>query len=114
MRILWVSNHSPFQVDFGGGQRSNLIYRTLREFADVDVLIIGSRGDGRPLEELYGNGEGHLEVVQPTSRGARFPWRIVRPTAPGFVDRVAYNLGRIVTYCCLGLVFGLAGQSRAI
>src|SRR5579859_6934676 len=25
--------------------------------------------------------------------------------------RLAYNLGRIVTYCCLGLVFGLVGKA---
>jgi sulfite exporter TauE/SafE len=31
-------------------------------------------------------------------------------TAPGFVlGRIAYNLGRIVTYCLLGVVFGLVG-----
>jgi hypothetical protein len=31
-------------------------------------------------------------------------------TAPGYVlGRVAYNAGRIVTYCLLGIVFGLAG-----
>lgn len=29
----------------------------------------------------------------------------------GFLlSRVAYNLGRIVTYCCLGVLFGLLGQ----
>ena len=33
-------------------------------------------------------------------------------TAPGFLlGRLAYNLGRIVTYCGLGLVFGLVGKS---
>jgi len=32
--------------------------------------------------------------------------------APSFLlGRLAYNLGRIVTYCALGLVFGLAGKS---
>ena len=31
-------------------------------------------------------------------------------TMPGYVlGRVAYNTGRIVTYCLLGIVFGLAG-----
>ena len=28
-----------------------------------------------------------------------------------FVGRIAYNLGRIVTYCLLGLIFGLLGQT---
>jgi sulfite exporter TauE/SafE len=31
-------------------------------------------------------------------------------TTPGYVlGRVAYNVGRIITYCLLGIVFGLAG-----
>ena len=97
MRILWVSNHSPFQVDFGGGQRSNLIYRVLREIADIDVMILAPDGapDGSP-EEVYGHGEGHLEVVRPTRRGERVPWSIARPLAPRTVDRAAYNLGRSI------------------
>jgi uncharacterized protein len=33
-------------------------------------------------------------------------------TAAGFVlGRTAYNLGRIITYCVLGLIFGLIGKS---
>jgi sulfite exporter TauE/SafE len=33
-------------------------------------------------------------------------------TTPGYVlGRVAYNAGRIVTYCLLGFVFGLAGRT---
>ena len=95
MRLLWVSNHSPFQVDFGGGQRSNLIYRTLREIADIDVLIIApNRPPGQSPEEMYGQGDGRLEVVHATSRGQRLPWSLGRPVAPALVDRVAYNLGR--------------------
>jgi len=31
-------------------------------------------------------------------------------TTPGYVlGRIAYNLGRIITYCLLGILFGLAG-----
>ena len=31
---------------------------------------------------------------------------------PGFLlGRIAYNLGRVLTYCAMGLVFGLAGKS---
>jgi sulfite exporter TauE/SafE len=32
-------------------------------------------------------------------------------TASYFAGRVAYNLGRVVTYCALGLVFGLVGKT---
>jgi glycosyltransferase involved in cell wall biosynthesis len=97
MRILWISNHSPFQLDFGGGQRSNLIYRTLREIADIDVLIIAPNSDsGKTPEQLYGTGEGLLKVVRPLSRGQRFPWSLGHPLAGRTVDKVAYNVGRRV------------------
>jgi sulfite exporter TauE/SafE len=34
------------------------------------------------------------------------------PSTGAFVlGRLAYNLGRIVTYCCLGLIFGLVGRT---
>src|SRR3974390_3452966 len=33
-------------------------------------------------------------------------------TLPGFVaGRAAYNLGRVVTYCAFGLIFGLVGRT---
>jgi hypothetical protein len=45
---------------------------------------------------------GPLALALPAASGS----------APGFVaGRVAYNLGRIVTYCALGLVFGLVGRT---
>jgi hypothetical protein len=33
-------------------------------------------------------------------------------SAPGFfIERLAYNFGRVITYCALGLVFGLVGRT---
>jgi hypothetical protein len=31
-----------------------------------------------------------------------------------FAGRIAYNLGRVVTYCAMGLLFGLLGQSLSL
>lgn len=47
------------------------------------------------------------------------PLALALPHAGGrpasyFAGRVAYNLGRIVTYCLLGLVFGLLGKTLLI
>lgn len=45
---------------------------------------------------------GPLTIALPTAK----------PSFGSFVSgRLAYNLGRIVTYCCLGLLFGLAGKA---
>ena len=114
MRTLWVSNHTPFQVDFGGGQRSNLIYRTLREVSEIDVLIISPFDpDGQPAEELFGKGDGRIEAVQALKRGQRLPWKIGRPLAPELVDRVAYNLGRRhVDYAPNPVVMDVVDQMR--
>jgi glycosyltransferase involved in cell wall biosynthesis len=94
-RFLWVSNHTPFLVDFGGGQRSNLIYRTLRSIGEVDVLLICSpHAPGQTIEQTHGKPEGVIEIVEPLKRGQLPPWRYVRPCAPKLVDKIAYNFGR--------------------
>ncbi len=94
-RILWVSNHTPFLVDFGGGQRSSLIYRTLRIVGDVDVLMVcPPPSPGRTIEETLGKPEGLMEIVEPLKRGERLPWHYLRPCAPSIVDKIAYNVGR--------------------
>src|SRR5579872_4170088 len=45
---------------------------------------------------------GPLALALP--RGAKSPWGFL-------VGRLAYNSGRIVTYCLLGLIFGLVGRT---
>ncbi len=95
LHFLWVSNHTPFLVDFGGGQRSSLIYRTLRTMGTVDVLLIcGPPPEGRTVEEIHGRPDGWMELVDPLKRGELAPWRWVRAGAPVLVDKVAYNFGR--------------------
>jgi len=94
-RILWVSNHTPFLVDFGGGQRSNLIYRTLRTLGEVDVLLLcPPPPPGRTVEETLGKAEGLMEIAEPLKRGQLSPWSYLRPCAPAIIDRIAYNVGR--------------------
>ena len=81
-RILWVSDHTPFLVDFGGGQRSSLIYRTLTLMGDVDVLLIcPPPPPGRTVEQTHGKPTGLMEIVEPLKRGELLPWRYV-PTLP--------------------------------
>lgn len=95
LRILWISNHTPFRVDFGGGQRSSLIYRTLRTVGDVDVLLLcAPHTPNQTVEQTHGKPEGPMEIVKPLQRGELWPWRWIRPCAPTLVDRIAYNCGR--------------------
>jgi len=48
---------------------------------------------------------GPLALALPVSGGK---------TASFFVGRITYNLGRLITYCALGLVFGLIGKSLVL
>jgi hypothetical protein len=73
MRILWVSNHSPLHVDFGGGQRSRLIYRTLREIGEVDVLIIAPPD---PVRAAYQTGR-RLRTFTATSHSPEVLLRVL-------------------------------------
>jgi glycosyltransferase involved in cell wall biosynthesis len=94
-RFLWVSNHTPFLTDFGGGQRSSLIYRALRSLGEVDVLLqCLEHTPGNTREQTHGCPEGRMEIVQPMTRGERWPWRMIRACAPALVDKLAYNFGR--------------------
>ncbi len=94
-RILWVSNHTPFLVDFGGGQRSSLIYRALRAVGEIDVLLVcPPHSPGRTVEQTHGRPESAMEIVEPLKRGELLPWRWLRAGAPAAVDKLAYNLGR--------------------
>jgi sulfite exporter TauE/SafE len=67
-----------------------------------------------PLTALFLGLVGSLHCA-----GMCGPLALALPTgcnsAPGFVaGRLAYNLGRLVTYCALGLVFGLVGRTLVL
>jgi len=94
-RILWVSNHTPFLTDFGGGQRSSLIYRALRSIGEIDVLLVcPAHAPDRTEEQTHGKPESLMEIVEPLKRGEFLPWKLLRGLAPALVDKIAYNLGR--------------------
>jgi polysaccharide biosynthesis protein PslH len=109
-RILWISNHTPFLTDFGGGQRSKLIYRCLQSIGEIDVLLVCPPNNGvKSVRETHGEPEFEMQIVQPLNRGEYLPWRLLRVCAPSLVDKMAYNLGRrVVDYqrdCKVGAVF---------
>ena len=92
---LGKQSYAVLGTDFGGGQRSNLIYRILRSIAEIDVLVITPNPPTHDVIKIaYGESDGLVRVVKPTPRGARFPWLALRFLAPKLLDRIAYNLGR--------------------
>lgn len=55
---------------------------------------------------------GPLALALPVPQSSTSPW--LSPSAAFVLGRFSYNGGRIVTYCLLGLVFGLFGRSMAL
>jgi hypothetical protein len=55
---------------------------------------------------------GPLALALPVPRPSTSPW--LSPSAAFVLGRFSYNSGRIVTYCLLGMIFGLFGRSLAL
>jgi polysaccharide biosynthesis protein PslH len=72
MRILFITSVSPYPVTAGGNQRSNLLYRALSEFADVDLALY-SRDD---LLEVRQKLKDDFRLV------AQFPWKLAGKSFP--------------------------------
>ncbi len=74
MRILFISNLSPWPVHGGGSQRSHLVGRALEELGEVDLVLAGRGGES--TEGLH----DHFKVAgQATWRepGQRWPFRLL-------------------------------------
>jgi hypothetical protein len=66
----------------------------MRRLGEVDLVIVGHARDISEQEAPRLRAECSLQAVfDLPPRGARGPWRVIRPMAPRFVDRLAHNLG---------------------
>lgn len=72
MRILFITSVSPYPVTAGGNQRSNLLYRALSEFADVDLALY-SRDD---LPDVRQKLKDDFRLI------AQFPWKLAGMSFP--------------------------------
>lgn len=96
-RILVVTHAPPLPPTNGGHQRSNLLLRALRACGDVDLILLPrstKRYSEEELAELRRDGN-LLAFLEPHPRGARWPWSLVRPLSPSFIDSRAMRLGRV-------------------
>lgn len=96
-RILVVTHSPPWPTTTGTHQRTNLILRALRRCGHVDFALLPrsvNRYSADYLDHL--RREFNLvDFVEPFPRGAYFPWRLIRPLRPSFVDMYAARLGRV-------------------
>lgn len=94
MRILMVTNQLPHPPIAGGRQRTQLIFRALQKWGQVDLFVIGEVGS-LPEEHRVGltrrfNLVGSASALK---RGEYLPWRLIRRLRPGAVDRIAQIIG---------------------
>lgn len=96
MRILLISDCSPFPPTGGDRQRTDLIYRALSQIAATDLYLY--RNDARLAPGALQRLQADYRLVgrmTPIARGQRGPWAAIRPAAPKLVDRLAHNLGSL-------------------
>ncbi len=95
LNILLISSNSPTPPNGGDRQRTALLLRALQSFANVDVLLYRAQARIDP-QLLIGLAQqaNFIGRVEPTPRGRFGAWRLLRPLAPGPVDRLAHNFSR--------------------
>ncbi len=96
MRILLISDCSPFPPTGGDRQRTDLIYRALSQLAETDLFLY--RDAARLAPEAPQRLQADYRLVgqmTPVARGERGPWSALRPIAPKLIDRLAHNFGSL-------------------
>ena len=88
-RILFITKSPPWPTDIGGNQRANLLYRALAGSGSVDLVLVNEVSPG---EEARLRMDFNLMGVFPLRpAGACGAWRVLRPMAPEWVDRIAHH-----------------------
>lgn len=99
-RFLFITSVRPHPTNVGGYQRSNLLYRAVKNLGDVDFLYIANPNSLTPEEhEQFKRDFNMVACIRPTKRGKYPPWKLLRPLAPRLIDKIAHNFGaRAVDY----------------
>ncbi|MCU0780401.1 MAG: glycosyltransferase [Akkermansiaceae bacterium] len=100
MRILFITGSPPYPLNIGGNQLAAQRLRALSRLGEVDLFLALDEGDLPPahLDEIRRNYR-LVGLTAPALRGERGVFRILRPAAPAWVDRVAdYLANRIRDY----------------
>ena len=90
MRILFITGSPPYPTSIGSNQRSAHLYRALAQRGAVDLFLAIDEHElpEEHLAEMRKN-YGLVGISAPLRRGQRGVWRLLRPFAPGLVDRAA-------------------------
>jgi glycosyltransferase involved in cell wall biosynthesis len=91
MRVLFITSVSPYPTTVGGNQRSNLLFRALSDFADVDLVLYTRDG----LEDVRPKLKSDFNLVAQIPwklAGQRFPFAPFYKFHPAAVQKVASTI----------------------
>ncbi|MBE9062329.1 glycosyltransferase family 4 protein [cf. Phormidesmis sp. LEGE 11477] len=91
LRFLLVSPTYACKPVTGAGQRTSLIFNTLKTLGSVDVLLVGDVKYEK--FKAFFLGANALHIAKPGARSELGIWRFLRPLSPGRVDAIAIRLG---------------------
>jgi glycosyltransferase involved in cell wall biosynthesis len=94
LRILFITDGSPWPLYLGVNQRTHLLLRALRRCGRVDTVINSryaevAEGDRERLRRDY----GVVARLTPRDPGEDWPWRLVAPLSARWASRAAMQIG---------------------
>ncbi len=91
LHFLLVSPTYACRPITGAGQRTSLIFNTLKTLGNVDVLLVGDVKYEK--FKAFFPGANALYIIKPGERSELGFWRFLRPLNAGGVDAIAIRLG---------------------
>ncbi len=100
LRILYVTNRVPGNMNRGDTQRATILYRALAAAGHVETVLLADPAIFHPdRSPTLRNDFGVIDCHRLPQPGEYGPWRWFRSLRPGLIDRLAHNLGDpAVTY----------------
>lgn len=90
-KFLLVSPTYACRPVTGAGQRTSLIFNTLKTLGSVDVLLVGDVKYEKFI--TFFPGVNALHIAKPGERSELGIWRFLRPLSPERIDAIAIRLG---------------------
>lgn len=93
MRILLVTSSLPWPTHGGGNQRTNLLYRALRQRGEVHTVMISRYGKvAQDKWQAVEEGFGGQHVFEERLTEHQAPWRWAKTLSPSLPHRLTHTL----------------------
>ena len=91
LKFLLVAPTYACRPVTGAGQRTSLIFNSLKSLGSVDVLLVGNVKYEKFIK--FFPGVNALHIAKPGKRSELGIWRFIRPLSPEKIDAIAIRLG---------------------